>query len=136
MTKNINLIGRPSETKVRAKRLETGSSLMAVTRTIGAPMAFNLSLDNVSRTGFLLDSGTVRIPYQVNTLLEMTVDPGASKLDRPIHLLGRIVRTTQPENSSKKFGVHIIQIDSNDFNSWEKYVEHLESDVRALPAGG
>lgn len=134
MIKSANVIGRPSETKVRAKRLETGAALMAETRTIGAPLAFKLSLDNISRTGFLLDSGTIRIPYQINTLLEMTVDPSASKLDRPIHLLGRIVRTTQLENSSKKFGVHIIQIDSNDFDSWEKYVEHLESGVRALPA--
>ena len=127
--------GSANDSKVRAKRLGVNSGLVAETRTIGAPMAFNVTMENVSRTGFLLSANANgRMPYQINTLIEMTVDPGTKHLDRPIHLLGRIVRTSQGEGNKKHFGVHIVQIDTRDLSSWEKYVNRLEGKDFALPS--
>ena len=134
MQSNPAKIVRPAESKVRAKRV--GANLTAETRTIGVPLAFKVIMENVSRTGFLLSpAANDRMPYQINTLIEMTVDPGAIKLDRPIFLLGRIVRTVLSEDT-KRFGVHIVQIDSKDYNSWEKYISDLEGQTElALTAG-
>ncbi len=134
MQSNPARIVRPAESKVRAKRV--GADLTAETRTIGVPLAFKVIMENVSRTGFLLSpAANDRMPYQINTLIEMTVDPSASKLDRPIFLLGRIVRTVQSEDI-KQFGVHIVQIDTKDYTSWEKYITSLEGKPElALTAG-
>ncbi len=134
MQSNPARIVRPAESKVRAKRV--GANLTAETRTIGVPLAFKVIMENVSRTGFLLSpAANDRMPYQINTLIEMTVDPSASKLDRPIFLLGRIVRTVQSEDT-KQFGVHIVQIDTKDYTSWEKYITSLEDKPElALTAG-
>lgn len=115
------------ESKVRARRLKPENRMTAETRTIGAPLAFVMHLENVSETGFLLTSGVNgRVPYQVNTLIELTLDPKAHVIGRPIHLLGRIVRTNAAaDNGGKQFGVHIVQMDSRDHASWEKFVEEL-----------
>ncbi len=127
-------IVRPGESKVRAKRV--GANLTGETRTIGVPLAFKVIMENVSRTGFLLSPAAKdRMPYQINTLIEMTIDPGAMKLDRPIFLLGRIVRTVQVADT-KQFGVHIVQIESKDHIFWEKYISGLEGQAElALTAG-
>jgi hypothetical protein len=135
MQSSLGRIVRPAESKVRAKRV--GADLTAETRTIGVPLAFKVIMENVSRTGFLLSpAANDRMPYQINTLIEMTVDPGAAKLERPIFLLGRIVRTVQADDL-KQFGVHIVQIDSKDYSSWEKYISGLEgkAELAALTAG-
>lgn len=120
---------RPIESKIRAKRVSVGTGVTAETRTIGAPLAFLLTLENVSQTGLLLSaSGKGRIPYQINTLIELTLDPNASRIGRPIHLLGRVVRTAsaQAEEAGRQFGVQIVQIDSRDNAHWDRFVGLFE----------
>lgn len=115
------------ESKVRAKRLQPQARMTAETRTIGAPLAFVMQLENVSQTGFLLSSAVHgRVPYQINTLIELTLDPKANVIGRPIHLLGRVVRTNPSDaGGQKQFGVQIVQMDSRDHASWEKFVDQL-----------
>lgn len=125
---------RSSESKVRAKRLKVDESLTAETRTIGTPIAYLMRLENVSETGFLL-SGSLngRIPYRVNTLIELTLDPNASVIAHPIHLLGRVVRANSvDEQGQKQFGVQIVQMDSKDQASWETFVSNLDEPLQLV----
>ena len=137
MTPTRNL--SPLESKIRARRLTTQQPLVVESRTIGTPMVYALPLDNVSRTGLLLNMGrNKKVPFLVNTLLEMTVDPQASVFERPVACVGKIVRMQQ-ERGTTQFGVQIVQIETKDGAVWEKVMERLEGadgSVRYLPVAG
>ena len=122
--------------KVRAKRIDVQRSLIVESRTIGAPMVFALPTENLSRTGLLLAGSTrYRMPFQVNTLLEMTIDTTGSLLDQPLSCLGKIVRVVEKDQKREFFGVQIIHMDTKEQLAWDKAVAQLETgDMELLPA--
>ncbi|MGL1622445.1 hypothetical protein ACSTG8_23680, partial [Vibrio parahaemolyticus] len=83
----------------------------------------SLFTEDVSRSGILLvwerDS---RVPFIVNTLIEMTIDPQGACLGKPVTCLGKVVRreaTGEAHGHGTRLGVHIVQIDTTDLNAWE-----------------
>ncbi len=130
---------RPLDSRVRAKRIGLLTNVVVESRTLGAPMVYNLDTENLSRTGILLHAGkNKKVPYRVNTILELTVDPRGSVFERPVSCLGKIVRVGQDEASRPLYGVHIVQMDVKDVAAWEATVAILEAQdqVAELPAAG
>lgn len=123
---------RPLDSKVRAKRVSLDQGLVVEARTIGTPMTYALATENLSRTGLLLNVGRNRkVPYRVNTLLELTVDPRGELFEKPVEVLGKIVRVGSDAEGRSQYGVQIIQMENNDLAAWEKGVAQLE---KSLPA--
>lgn len=121
------------DAKVRAKRIGLNSSVTVESRTIGAPMTYFMSTENVSRTGMLLHLGrNHKVPYRLNTLIEMTVDRDTRLFSRPVKCLGKVVRVAQDSDQRPQFGVQIIQIEGQDLEAWEKGVTQLEVAGRDL----
>jgi hypothetical protein len=124
---------RPQEGRVRAKRIGALDEVVVESKTLGTTMSYVLEADNLSRTGMLLNIGrNVKVPFLVNTLLELTVDTRGTLFERPVQCLGKIVRLDRADDERAQFGVHIVQIDTRELETWEKVVERLET--TALPA--
>lgn len=119
---------RPLDTKVRARRVGVLDGMVVESRTLGTPMTYNLTPDNLSRTGILLNVGNnKKVPYRVNTILELTVDPRGAVFDRPVQCLGKIVRVASTDAAKPAFGIHIVQMDAKDVIAWETTVAALEA---------
>lgn len=117
---------RPSKTRVRAPRISI--DLTVASKTIGTDANYSLSTLDISRSGLLLEwDRNVKVPFNVNTIIEMTIDPDSNWLGGPVSCLGKIVRRENVDNSTHaKFGVQIVQIDNSDLSVWENCVTELE----------
>ncbi len=119
---------RPIDNRVRARRVEVLNGMTVESRTLGAPMVYCLTPDNLSRTGILLTLGrNKKVPYQINTILELTVDPRGALFEKPVQCLGKIVRVAADDDAKPAFGIHIVQIDAKDLIAWETTVAVLEA---------
>jgi hypothetical protein len=98
-------------------------------------MHYNMKTENLSRTGLLISKGNYKaVPFSVNTLLEMTIDPDCKVFEEPVRCLGKVVR--RDHSSVGNFGVQIIQIEGRDARDWELNMSRLESgDPSLLEAG-
>jgi hypothetical protein len=129
---------RPLEIGVRAKRVRGAGGLVAQSKTLGAPLSYKMETDNLSRTGVLLTPATKqRVPFRINTLIEMTLDPDGAVIGRPLYCLGKVVRLEEDDADLPRFGVQIVQMDSRDLDVWEECLTTFESHEQALlPAAG
>ena len=75
------------------------------------------------------------MPFIVNTLLEITIDPKGNCLDKPVSCLGKVVRRDHDEVDGKdggsemsalRLGIQIVQIDNSDLAQWEGCLTQLE----------
>src|SRR5690606_15066634 len=90
---------RPSKSRVRAVRVPI--DLQVESKTIGTDANYKLSTVDVSRSGLLLSwDKDFRIPFNVNTILEMTIDPDSKCLGGPVSCLGKVVRRERTEDRS------------------------------------
>lgn len=141
MSKFMRLV-RPNKLTVRAPRVPI--DLVVESKTLGTNAAYSMSTEDVSRSGLLLvwerDS---RMPFIVNTLIEMTIDPTGSCLSKPLSCLGKVVRRDGEEELGghhARFGVQIVQMDAQDLAKWELCLNELEKKFgitaaeKALPA--
>lgn len=136
---SLTRVIRPNFLGLRAKRLGMEGEFVVEAKTIGTIMSYHLGTENVSRTGLLLNGGRYRkIPYRVNTILELTVDPHGAMLDKPVNLLGKVVRMATTPGGRPTYGIHIVQMDQKDIETWEKVMTRLEATLpeiqEALPA--
>ena len=120
---------RPSKLRVRAPRVPV--DIEVESRTIGTNAAYKLLTEDISRSGLLLVwDREVKMPFIVNTLLELTIDPSGSCLDKPVSCLGKVVRRDsgdeQGKGNSARLGIQIVQIDNSDLNAWEGCLTELE----------
>lgn len=123
----ITRVIRSQQPGLRAKRVSLTGDLLVESKTIGTILSYDLITDNVSRTGMLLTLGRNKnVPFQVNTLIEMTVDGGAQLFERPVSCLGKVVRLDTNE-MEPRFGVRIVQIDARDLEVWERGMVQLET---------
>ena len=123
-------LARPLDGKERAPRIvpQQGLQVLVDSNTLGVPQGYRLPVENLSLSGLLLTRGSYRhVPYQINTLIELAIDPEGGLLDRPIHCLGKVVRLTTESGHRREFGIQIIHMDSKDQTVWEK-------GLAALPA--
>jgi hypothetical protein len=135
---------RPSKLRVRAPRVPI--DLEVESRTIGTSAAYRFQTEDISRSGLLLVwDREVRMPFIVNTLLEMTIDPTGTCLQKPVTCLGKVVRrdgTDESNSHSARLGIQIVQIDNTDLTTWEGCLSELEKRFgielsnRVAPAAG
>lgn len=128
MSKFVRLV-RPNKLAVRAPRVPI--DLVVESKTLGTSAAYSMATEDVSRSGLLLiwerDS---KMPFIVNTLIEMTIDPTGSCLSKPVQCLGKVVRRDSEGDGAghfARFGVQIVQIDPSDQQNWESCLNELES---------
>lgn len=119
-----------TDTKVRAQRLVPRGDLIVESQTLGVPLAYRMPLANVSRSGLLIGAGQNRkIPFQLNTLLELRIDPWTAVFERPVQCLGKVVRVAPASEGTPLFGVQIIQMETKDLAVWEKGFVELEANT-------
>lgn len=129
MTKFVRLV-RPNKLAVRAPRVQI--DLVVESKTLGTSAAYAMATEDVSRSGLLLIwDRDVRMPFNVNTLIEMTIDPKGTCLSKPVSCLGKVVRRDYEHDGGAghhaRFGVQIVQIDPSDQQNWESCLNELES---------
>ena len=111
--------------RVRAPRYVPDRDLMVESKTIGSDISYKLTTENVSRSGMLLSwQRSVQVPFLVNTIVEMRIDPRGEFLSMPVNCLGKVVR--RDDESGVRFGVQIIQIDNDDMVAWENCLAIIE----------
>jgi len=116
----------PTEAYVRAKRINLTRQVAVEAKTLGTRIEYHLALANFSRSGLSMTSAKPQhIPYQINTLVEMTVDPRSEVLEYPVRCLGKIVRTEQ-QGRGPQFGVQLIMMEARDELEWQKAIIALE----------
>lgn len=132
---------RLSDGRVRAKRIASDNGLVVESRTIGTEMVYNLETDNLSRTGFLLNTGAYRkVPFQVNTILEMKVDTRGKVFREPVSCLGKIVRLEAEDapdedgRRMRRYGIAIVQMEGSNMEAWDKVVALMERDAAGAAA--
>lgn len=117
---------RPETRRVRAPRVPV--DLIVESRTIGTSFTYDLMTEDISRSGLLLVwDRDVKMPFIVNTIIEMTIDPKSLCLNKPVNCLGKVVRRQdESDESSVQLGVQIVQIDNTDLCAWEGCLTELE----------
>lgn len=124
---------------VRAPRVLVDGGVMVESKTMGTDVAYTLATENVSKSGLLLTwDATARVPFIVNTLIEMTIDPFCRFLDHPVACIGKVVRRDELAAASAsdrqtRLGIRIVQIENEDMGLWENCVTRLEKDGRFHP---
>jgi hypothetical protein len=122
---------RPNKLRVRAPRVPF--DLKVDSKTIGTAFSYQLYTEDISRSGLLLvwDRDSV-MPFNINTILELTIDPKGDYLGKPLSCLGKVVRRDIEAESEQngplatRLGVQIVQIDKSDLNAWENCLSQLE----------
>jgi hypothetical protein len=106
-------------------------------------MVYNLSPRNFSRSGMLLSSGRYKkVPFKVNTLLEMSIDTRGVLFPKPIQVLGKVVRlenggaATGQDDEQMRYGVQILKMDDEAIAQWENRMAALESAAERLLTAG
>jgi hypothetical protein len=138
------LLPRAAEARVRSRRIDLVGGLTVESRTIGTPMSFVLGAANLSRTGLLTQmTKNVKVPYRVNTLVELTIDPAGTLFERPVECLAKVVRiaraadTTAPkESEGYAYGMHIVQMDADAQSAWERCIGELEGEMGSVEMVG
>jgi hypothetical protein len=124
---NLMRLVRPNKLAVRAPRVSI--DLVVESKTLGTSAAYSMSTEDVSRSGLLLVwERESKMPFIVNTLIEMTIDPKGSCLSKPVTCLGKVVRKDAQDGSSQstRFGIQIVQMDPGDIQNWEVCLSELE----------
>ena len=123
-----------AQAKPAAPRYRTmEQTLLVMSRTLGAPVEYELRSANISKSGILMENKSgKRVPFNVNTLLEMTIDPEGHWLQRPIQCVGKVVRLASAESGTTQYGVKIVQIDGSENTVWEDCFQLLEKNASHL----
>ena len=100
-------------------------------RTIGTDASYTLATVDVSASGILCSFDRHgKMPFIVNTILEVTIDPGRSLLEVPLNCLAKVVRRennpSERNHASGRLGIQILQMDQADTTMWESCVAVLE----------
>jgi hypothetical protein len=129
-------LDKPGNPRVRSPRFQTGRELVVHSKTIGTALCYKLKTEDISVSGLLLTWGhNTQVPFLINTLIEMEIDPDCKWLSRPLSCVGKVVRRFGTDGSlGTKFGITIVQMDTNSIQEWENCVGSLESQVRISPS--
>jgi hypothetical protein len=131
-----NPIDKPGNPRVRSPRFQTDRDLMVHSKTIGTSLCYKLRTEDISVSGLLLTwSHNTQVPFLINTLIEMEIDPDGQWLDRPLNCVGKVVRKFGDDSDNgTKFGITIVQMDTNSIQEWESCVGSLERRARTMAA--
>src|SRR5690606_16849314 len=119
-----------SRMEFRSTRFEVKPTIPVHAKTFGAIGEYTLYTVNVSKSGLLVATeADSPVPFIVNTLLEITIDPSAQRLAQPILCLAKVVRhkrTVQGNRRIQFFGVHFIEFNGQAQLAWQRTLEELE----------
>ena len=136
----LSRISRASDTRLRAPRFAADSeNLIVESKTIGTDISYRMTTENFSRSGMLLEwQHRSQMPFIVNTIIEMTIDPRGTVLGAPVACLGKVVRRKDTGDRTvgydgAQIGVQIIQMETDDLTMWEKCLALIEKKAIPLP---
>lgn len=113
--------------RARSNRKKLPEPIIVESNTIGCPIHFPLTSENVSKSGLLLSWESEHyVPFQENTIIEMIIDKESQYLEKPLVCLGKIVRKESNSSNQARFGTRIVQIDPKDQYAWEGMVQDLD----------
>lgn len=117
------------ESLLRAPRFQPKNELSIQAKTLGTSIDYGFSACNLSRTGLLIrQNHSFKVPFLVNTLVEILIDSKAEWFSQPIECIGKVVRIVPDksmENMPDQFGVQIVQIDKPFSDTWDKSIDEL-----------
>ena len=131
----------PEKLLSRAKRVDERLALRI--KTFGSPEVFHFHTLNISHSGILVACYDV-VPFNKNTILELTIDPEAKTIKKSMYALGRIVRIVKGYSQGfQKYksnlgedmdiksvmGITIFDLNDQDQKIWREFV--LDSSLRA-----
>lgn len=109
-----------------ADRACPSNSISLLIKTFGTTEENKMLANNVSMSGFLVSSVNFRnLPYQINTLLEISVSfkkhDGNVKL---LRLVGKVVRKLT-NGKEQQFGIQIVSTEDDGEKEWCDFVAEL-----------
>ncbi len=116
---------------LRAARINSASTITVKAKTFGTPNYFSLTTKNVSKSGMLIEnfSKLDTVPFGVNTIIEIKIDPAEEKLKQSVTCLAKVIRreTTQRQDQhSSEFGIKLIEMTPEQVDTWAEFVETQE----------
>jgi hypothetical protein len=128
-------LDKPGNPRVRSPRFQTARELVVHSKTIGTALSYKLKTEDISISGLLLTwEHNTQVPFLINTLVEMQIDPTCQWLDRPLNCVGKVVRRFGTDGVlGTKFGITIVQMDPNSIQEWENCVSTLETEAGFSP---
>lgn len=108
------------------------AALSVESRTIGTAASYQLATLDVSKSGLLCSfEGDTHVPFIVNTILEIVIDPERTTLTTPLNCLAKVVRRVNDDKKSNvhasgELGIQILQMDQTDVTLWESCLAVLE----------
>lgn len=102
-------------------------------RTFGLREGYDLMTLDISKSGLLTVSKN-HLPFQINTLLEITIDPLSKVFKQPISCIGKVIRIAT-ENRPEKIiypsmlGIVIPENMDMTQQDWYRYLDELEQTV-------
>ena len=121
-----NLAAREIDAKRPARRFEN-CDVLVTARTLGTKFNFKMPVLNLSATGMLLTwLEKPRVPFHLNTLLELIVSSTESGAITTTQCVAKVIHTATNENGERRCGVKIIQSEDEDMTSWNSIVAEIE----------
>jgi hypothetical protein len=124
--------GRPGVAAARAPRFAPDQDIQLTAQTFGTRVAYQLSVENLSRSGLLVAlSEDPNPPFRVNTLVDMVIDPLKRAFPNSIQATGKIVRRIDDkgkdgEPPTVRLGIAIVDIAPQQAAKWQEALEILE----------
>lgn len=114
--------------QIRAARFDLNDRLPISAKTFGTRFPYNLSVQNVSKSGMLIAGDGEAPPFNNGTILEMTIDPQGSQFAEPVRCLAKVVRSETNHLNQKiaRFAVQLIELDPSINTVWCDYIDNVE----------
>ena len=125
----------------RAPRFAPDQQLHVLVQTFGTRNAYEIVLENLSRSGLLVTMGNGdELPFRVNTLVDLVIDPHARAFPKPIKATGKIVRRIDGEPGSEdarrhvaRLGIAIIEVQPGMEDDWQRALDSLAIEAGEEP---
>ncbi len=116
-----------------ATRVSAPEDIQIVARTLGNPLAFDIKVNNISRTGMLLEWNKEKFkpPFRENTLIELELKTRIKGEPRRINCLAKVVRKNLNQ-SVTQYGIRMIHNDEQDHLNWLEMVTSLEKNTAEI----
>jgi hypothetical protein len=117
----------------RAPRFAPDQQLHVLVQTFGTRDDYEIVLENLSRSGLLVTMGHgEELPFRVNTLVDLVIDPHKRAFPKPIKATGKIVRRIDGEPGSEdarrhvsRLGIAIIEVQPGLEQDWQRALDAL-----------
>lgn len=98
--------------------------------TFGSGQKFTVNSANISESGMLVEVADQHVPWNVGTILEITIDLSVNDLfadDMPkIKHNAKVVRQEKMETGNTTFGLQLIDLEIKERAQWVKIIRQIE----------